>query len=73
MQSVWFRDSDRGILLLRGYALEQLWDAQYEDMLHLMVWGKYPTASQSESLRLALATLMREVPQGVFDVIQRFP
>ncbi|KAF2215727.1 hypothetical protein CERZMDRAFT_34664, partial [Cercospora zeae-maydis SCOH1-5] len=68
-----FADSDRGILLLRGYALEQLWDAQYEDMLHLMVWGKYPTASQSESLRLALATLMREVPQGVFDVIQRFP
>lgn len=67
------RDSDRGLLLFRGYSLEQLWHAEFEDMLHLMVWGKYPTPSQQESLRLTLATLMTRIPRHVSEVIERFP
>jgi citrate synthase len=68
-----FRDSDRGLLLLRGYALEQLWQSEFEDMLHLMVWKKYPTPSQSEMLRKTLVSLMLEIPHSVFEVIEKFP
>lgn len=67
------RDSDRGLLMFRGYALEQLWESDFEDMLHLMVWGKYPTPSQSESLRKDLASLMSNIPSTVFEVIEDFP
>ncbi|THW77562.1 hypothetical protein D6D17_10327 [Aureobasidium pullulans] len=38
--SMTFADGDRGLLLLRGYALEQLWQSSFEDLLHLMVWKK---------------------------------
>ncbi|OKL57051.1 hypothetical protein UA08_07374 [Talaromyces atroroseus] len=68
-----YTDSERGLLLFRGYALEQLWDAEFEDMLHLMVWGKLPTLSQRESLRKTLATLMANIPEHVVEVITTFP
>lgn len=71
--SMTFADGDRGLLLLRGYALEQLWQSSFEDLLHLMVWKKYPTPSQSENLRKTLVSIMLETPQTVFEVIRNFP
>nr|ASK38711.1 citrate synthase-like protein [Paecilomyces divaricatus] len=68
-----YTDGHRGLLLFRGYALEQLWQAEFEDMLHLLVWGKYPTPSQREALRLTLATLMSTTPKHVAEVIETFP
>ena len=53
--------------------MEQLWQSEFEDMLHLMVWGKYPTPSQRESLRKTLALLMMDIPTTVFEVIESFP
>jgi citrate synthase len=59
--------------MFRGYSLDQLWSCEFEDMLHLMVWGRYPTPSQSESLRRTLASLMADIPKTVFEVIEKFP
>ncbi|EUC40740.1 hypothetical protein COCMIDRAFT_107988 [Bipolaris oryzae ATCC 44560] len=68
-----FADGERDLLLFRGYSLEQLWQSDYEDMLHLMVWDKYPTPVQKESLRRALITAMLEVPKTVFEIVSTFP
>jgi citrate synthase len=67
------RDSDRGLLLFRGYSLEQLWGSDFEDMLHLMVWVKYPTPLQKESLRQALVTAMLDIPESVVAAVHALP
>ncbi|KAJ5625341.1 hypothetical protein N7510_001650 [Penicillium lagena] len=46
-----FSDHERGRLLFHGYTLEQLWDADFEGMFHLLVWGTYPTAHQRAELK----------------------
>ncbi|KAL2004489.1 hypothetical protein VTN00DRAFT_3461 [Thermoascus crustaceus] len=68
-----FADSERGLLLYRGHKLEQVWDSNFEEMLHLMVWGKYPTSQQKEELRQVLATTMSKVPENVVNTIKAFP
>ncbi|KAL4932892.1 putative citrate synthase [Aspergillus undulatus] len=68
-----FSDHDTGLLLFRGYSLEELWMSDFEDMLYLLVWGEYPTVKQKEGLRLKLAKQMLAVPESVQKAIQSLP
>ncbi|CAG7927768.1 unnamed protein product [Penicillium olsonii] len=68
-----FSDHERGLLLYRGYTLEQLWGADFEQMLHLLLWAQYPTEVQREELRQRLAQYMQEVPETVHRSIGNFP
>lgn len=66
-------DHERGLLLFRGYTLEQLWDADFEDMLYLLVWGTYPSAEQRAELSMTLVYYMQQVPNSVHEAIQALP
>ncbi|KAL4771551.1 citrate synthase [Aspergillus nidulans var. acristatus] len=68
-----FSDHERGLLLFRGYSLEELWTSDFEDMLHLLVWGSYPTPPQKEQLRSKLAAQMLAVPETVQTAVQSLP
>ncbi|KAF7122920.1 hypothetical protein CNMCM5793_001096 [Aspergillus hiratsukae] len=68
-----FSDHDKGLLLFRGYTLQQLWDSDFEDMLHLLVWGSYPTALQKKELSWKLAEEMTMVPKSVHRTIETLP
>lgn len=66
-------DHERGLLLYRGYTLEQLWGADFEEMFYLLLWATYPTQSQREDLRQRLAQYMQEVPEAVHQSIVNLP
>lgn len=66
-------DHESGLLLYRGYTLDQLWGADFEEMFHLLFWGTYPTAKQSEELRQRLAWYMQEVPDIVRQTVVNLP
>jgi citrate synthase len=53
--------------------LEQLWDSDFEDMLHLLVWGSYPTALQKKELSRKLAEEMATVPKSLHRTIETLP
>lgn len=61
------------MLLYRGYTLEQLWGSEFEEMLHLLLWGKYPSPIQTEELRQRMAQYMQDVPDIVRRTIFSFP
>lgn len=61
------------MLLYRGYSLQQLWESDFEEMLHLMVWEKYPTSLQKEALRHSLALHMSNIPDCVVKAIESIP
>jgi len=44
----------------------------YEDVVHLIIWGKLPTKEQKSDLRRKLASYMK-APQAVEDAIKAFP
>jgi citrate synthase len=50
-----------------------MWNSDFEDMLHLLVWGSYPTAAQRERLRRDLASDMLAVPGSVQNAIHAMP
>ncbi|KAE8399567.1 citrate synthase-like protein [Aspergillus pseudonomiae] len=68
-----YSDHERGVLLFRGYTLAQLWDSDFEDMLHLLVWGTYPTRQQKQDLNRKLTRQMLTVPESVHRTIQELP
>ncbi|KAJ5321954.1 uncharacterized protein N7506_011084 [Penicillium brevicompactum] len=68
-----FSDHERGLLLYRGYTLEQLWESDFEEMFHLLLWATYPTDVQREDLRQRLAQYMQEVPDTVHQSILNLP
>ncbi|CAG8902612.1 unnamed protein product [Penicillium egyptiacum] len=68
-----FSDHEHGLLLYRGYTLEQLWGCDFEEMFHLLLWGTYPTESQCQELRQRLAQYMQEVPDIVRQTIFNLP
>nr|ANF07286.1 citrate synthase-like protein [Paecilomyces fulvus] len=68
-----FSNSDSGLLLFRGYSLDQLWDSDFEELFHLLVWGKYPTRVQKDDLSNTLANYMKNVPENVVKAIRSFP
>ncbi|OJJ69579.1 hypothetical protein ASPBRDRAFT_130876 [Aspergillus brasiliensis CBS 101740] len=68
-----FSDYERNLLLFRGYSLEQLWESDFEDVLHLLVWGSYPTVPQKNELSHKLTEAMLAVPDDVQRTIQSLP
>ena len=67
------RDGETGTLLFRNHSISQLWDCDFEDILHLMVWEKLPSTTQKDALRKRLVDAMLNIPDEVVDVIQAFP
>lgn len=59
--------------MFRGYSFDQLSEFGFEEMLHLLVWGKIPTVEQTEELRAQIAELICNIPPCVFSVIRAFP
>ncbi len=71
--SITFIDGDKGILLHRGYPIEQLAEYySYLEVAHLIVCGELPTAAEERQWR---KTIMSEtdVPEAAVRVIQAFP
>ncbi|OKL55969.1 hypothetical protein UA08_08749 [Talaromyces atroroseus] len=66
-------DGNKGVLLFRGHNFQQLWDNDFEDMLHLMVWETLPTPEQKESLRKEIAEVSYNVADSVAQTIRSFP
>ncbi|GES62110.1 citrate synthase [Aspergillus terreus] len=60
-------------VLFRGYSPQQLWNSDFEDMLHLLVWRSYPTEAEKKELSRRLANSMIAVPDSVKHAIQVFP
>lgn len=44
----------------------------YEEVMHLLIWGTVPTQEQKINFRRKLASHMK-APQSVKDVIKAFP
>lgn len=61
------------MLLYRGYTLDQLWGSDFEEMLYLLLWGAYPSVTQTEELRQRLAQYMQDVPAIVRRTIFSLP
>lgn len=68
-----YSDHERGVLLFHGYTLSQLWDSDFEDMLHLLVWGTYPSMQQKKDLNRKLTEQMLAVPDSVHRTIRGLP
>ncbi|KAE8143518.1 citrate synthase [Aspergillus pseudotamarii] len=68
-----YSDHERGVLLFRGYTLAQLWDSDFEDMLHLLVWGTYPTMQEKRDLNRKLTEQMLAVPESVHRTVRGLP
>lgn len=67
------RDPKTGLPVYRGYTVDDLWTSDFEDLFHLMVFEKYPSPTERESLRKALEQEMMNVPGVVVDTIRSFP
>lgn len=66
-------DGKRGYIQYRDHSIEDLFHHHdYEEVIHLLIWGKLPTPEQKTSLRSKLAAEMKAYP-AVIDVIQSFP
>ncbi|KAF6830935.1 citrate synthase [Colletotrichum musicola] len=66
-------DGQRGYIQYRDYPIEYLFENHdYEDVLHLLVWGNLPSAAERLAFqrRFALACVP---PKHVVQVIQSFP
>ncbi len=68
-----FIDGEKGILLYRGYPIEELAkQAEYSEIIFLMLYGELPNAKQNQTLK----NLLREkanVPEKLHNILQGFP
>lgn len=71
--SITLIDGKRGYIQYRNYSIDELFQHHdYEEVIHLLIWGKLPTPAQKKTLRRKLAAGMKP-NQRVIDVIQSFP
>jgi citrate synthase len=68
-----YRDGKRGTILFRGHTIEELWHCEFEDLAHLMVWGRLPSPVEKKNLREDLMAEMLVIPQCVIDAVRAFP
>ncbi|MCJ1282613.1 hypothetical protein MMC26_001938 [Xylographa opegraphella] len=67
-------DGSMGIMQFWGHNIADFWEtADFEDTTHLLLWGRWPTASEKEVLRMGLIKAAQDVPGSVIRVIQAFP
>ena len=66
-------DGKRGYIQYRDHTIEDLFqNNDYEEVMHLLIWGHLPSPEEKSTLRQALAQAM-VAPQCVVDVIRAFP
>ncbi|KAK2602138.1 hypothetical protein N8I77_008696 [Diaporthe amygdali] len=71
--SITYVDGIRGRIYYRGNSILELFDNNdYEEVLHLLIWGHLPSPDEKASLRQALSAAMG-APKSVVDAIQAFP
>ena len=64
---------DEGILVYEGYNIDELaGQVSFEEVIHLLWYGKLPTAAQLLALHEELAN-QRELPKGLIDFILTAP
>ncbi|KAL9122902.1 MAG: hypothetical protein Q9187_000553 [Circinaria calcarea] len=67
-------DGTKGIVQYRGHRIEELFQtSEYEDLLHLFVWGNLPSSEEKANLRQNLAVATQNVPPSVIETIRSFP
>ena len=50
-----FSDGAQGILQHQGYSITDFWQTvEFEDLLHLLVWGHWPSTLEKEAIKEAL-------------------
>ncbi|OJD32504.1 citrate synthase [Diplodia corticola] len=70
--SVTYIDGKRGCIQYRDTSIDDLFrDNDYEEVMHLLIWGHLPSAVEKRKLRRSLAAAMVP-PQSVVDVIHAF-
>lgn len=71
--NITFIDGNRGYIQYRDYSIDHLYlNHDFEDVMHLVVFGHLPSPSEKLNVRRALAKNMHP-PQFVFDAVQAFP
>ena len=67
-------DGAQGIVQYRGHNITDFWQtAEFEDLLHLIVWGHWPSTIDNEAIKDDLIKAERIVPESVKAVIYAFP
>jgi len=68
-----FIDGKGGRLLYQGYDIRELANrSTFEEVAYLLWYGQLPTATQLGELKARLSQL-REIPQGLRDILDRVP
>jgi len=71
--AITYIDGDRGILLYRGYPIEQIaGHTTFLDVAYLILYGELPTAQQLADFQQAVAR-DSAVPDGIVALIESFP
>ncbi|GKT48641.1 citrate synthase [Colletotrichum spaethianum] len=71
--SITFIDGKRGYIQYRGYPIEYLVEKHdYEEVIHLLIWGHLPNAPEKKSLQRKIAAGCVP-PEHVIQVIRSFP
>ncbi|KAB2572699.1 citrate synthase [Lasiodiplodia theobromae] len=71
--SITLIDGKRGYIQYRDSSIDDLFrNNDYEEVIHLLIWGHLPSAAEKRKFRKSLAEAM-VVRQSVVDVIEAFP
>jgi citrate synthase len=71
--TITYIDGDAGVLLYRGYRIEDLAEkADYLDVVYLLMKGELPNAQEKTALTKAIQS-ETTLPQAVLDIIAAFP
>ena len=71
--AITYIDGDQGILLHRGYRIEDLSEkAEFSETIHLILNGELPNSAQNKDIQ-ALLKKHAEVPAQIFKVLEGFP
>jgi citrate synthase len=65
-------DGKNGRLIYRGYRIEDLAQASFEEIVHLLLYERLPTPAELADVRARLAT-ERGLPAGVVTALRTFP
>ena len=70
--NITYIDGDAGVLLHRGYPIEQIAEqSDFLELCYLLLHGSLPTAAQKDAFDQAVAA-EREVPAGIRDMVGHF-
>ena len=67
-------DGAQGIVQYRGHNITDFWQtAEFEDLVHLLVWGYWPSTLEKETIKDKLFQAAQIIPESVKTVIHAFP